>query len=248
MGGFLFIKKDRRSGLEEIEDTYKKSIDVFKKKGLSLAGKIVRKDFILFHFHKYFGTEKNFYEFGHDDFILSIGTFIYKGKTGSGALNFFLEDFQKETVILDELCGQYAVIISINKNVYCFNDYLGLYRIYFDTSQKVFSNSFLAVSYSIKEKTLAVQELYEYLFYGAFFGGKTIFEEIRLMSSEYIWEIFPDSKASLKNLETSSGIEFKDEQSFSRIIADTQVAYFTMLRNIFKDNVTAGLSGGLTQD
>ena len=48
MSGFLLIKKDDSTKLEEIEDSFAESPDVFRKKGLTLAGKIVRKQFVLF--------------------------------------------------------------------------------------------------------------------------------------------------------------------------------------------------------
>jgi len=111
---------------------------------MGLSRKIAQKNLGIFHYHKYSCSDNNIYEFGHDDFIISFGTIIYKGKTGSYALKFLVEDFLQKDSFHYDLCGHYAIVISFKNQVYCFIDYFGLYGIYFDTSQKVFSNSFLA--------------------------------------------------------------------------------------------------------
>jgi asparagine synthase (glutamine-hydrolysing) len=244
MGGFLLIRKNGKTRLEEIEESYKESIVVFHKKGLKLARKIVRKHLIIFHYHKHFGSEENIYEFGHDDFILSFGTFLYKDKTGPYALQALFEDFLNNNIIHYELCGHYAIVISVRSHVYCFNDYLGLYRVYFDTDQKAFSNSFLAVSKTVKEKTVASQELYEYVFHEAFFGGKTVFKEIELLDSKSIWKILPEIQETPKKLVPLLQPHSKNITEIVQAFAETQIEYFTMLKNNYGDNITSGLSGG----
>ncbi len=244
MGGFLLVKKEQSTQLEEVEETFKDSLEVFEKKGLALAGTIVRERFVLFHYSKYSGRQESIYELGHEDFMMSCGTLIYKGQTGSAALKSLHEDFCRECIIQRELCGHYAVVMALRNRVYGFNDYLGLYRMYVDVRSQVLSSSFLAVSRALKKKTISVQEFYEYLFYGAFFGGNTLFKEIRLLGSEYVWEVFPDIKKLTKKKEPASGMEFEDKKDFSQMIVRTQIEYFAMLKDLFGDNITAGLSGG----
>ena len=244
MGAFLIIKKDKKTTLNQIEESYKDSINIFKKKGLELSKKIERQEFVLYLYYKYCLKEESFYEFENDDFILSTGTAIFKEKMGKEALKELFEDFISGKNVFNDLNGHFSIVISHNSNLYCFNDYLGLYRVYYDKTHTVFSSSFLAITKALKQKSISKQELYEYIFQGAFYGYKTIFKEVELLSSSHIWQILSKVSKTKKSIEFDNLSDSKNFKELIGRVSNTQLEYFKMLKRVFGNKIASALSGG----
>lgn len=243
MGGFLLLKKNEHASLVEVEELYLDSLAVFRKKGLACSQKICNKHYAIFLFHKYSLETPDIVRFGPEDFVLSTGTCLYQGKTGTGALKALFEDFSSGRDMDEGLRGNYAILLSHAGKLFVFNDYLGLYRIYTDESKRVFSNSFLAVARTLRRKSISKQEVYEYLFHLAFYGDATIYKEVEMLPNRRIWQVHPKVESVARRLETN---EFHPSQSFDEMVeavAWTQVEHFNLLKNNF-GKIVAGLTGG----
>jgi len=239
MGGFLLIKdRQKQSGL--IEDT----LEIFHKKNLRLNKKITFKDYSLYVFYKRSHEIENIYYLDENNFLIVVGTFIYNGEVGTNSLKEFFTNFSDKTIDFSKLLGHYCVIINKNAQMCIFNDYEGIYHIYSNIDKSCFSNSFLALSKVIPQKTLSVQEIYEYLFYGTFYGDKTILKEINLLSNKEICKIFPQNVNHTKKY--SSFWETCDLTPDSNIekVSRNIIEYFRSLRDNFQNNIIMGLSGG----
>ncbi len=87
------------------------------------------------------------------DFILGVGTYIYKGKFGDDALGVIWEDIES---ILKEnsIYGHYAFVVRKNGTTYVFNDMSGTLRLYVvtdDDEGTVITSSMVAAIASIEE-------------------------------------------------------------------------------------------------
>jgi hypothetical protein len=244
MGGFLLIKKNNNSSAEEIEKKHFISIKVFEKKGLKLNRRIANENFIIYVFNKYSLEAENVLQLENGDFVISVGTCIYKRNIGIEALTLIYNDFLNDKSIINNLYGNYGIIIYCNKKLILLNDYLGLYRIFCDKSGNVFSNSFLAVAKSLKEKNISLQEIYEFIFEGAFYGGTTVYKEISFISSDKIHQILPERMTCNKNINYNYSQEGFDFYNEVETISNQLIEYFTLLKDVFNDKITQALSGG----
>lgn len=244
MGAFFLYKKESLKSLDEVKKEFKPSLEVFDKKQLKLSKVIDNDDLSLFIYHKHSSEVENYLIDDENNFIVSTGTCFYKKESGSNALKNLLSDFDGTNDLFDDLYGNYCTIIYKNKQLFIFNDYLGLYRVYVNKSQNTFSSSFVSLAKSNEEKSVSKQELYEYIFYGAFYADKTVFEEIDLISSKYIFhfdkefKIFKEKKVSHKKNNATN-----PEELFN-IAYDSNLEYFKMLKDQFGDSITSALSGG----
>ncbi len=244
MGGFLLIRKDAKTHQSNVEKKYSKSIDIFKKKGLDLSAKIDTNKFVIYLYHKYCVKTENIYVFPNNDFIISVGTCIYNKKIGIDSIKELFEDFSEGKNINIGLNGNYTIIIFRNDKLYILNDYLGLYRIYTNKTKTVLSNSFLAVSRAITKKNISSQEIYEYIFQGAFYGDKTIYKEIKLLSSQYLWQISPELTKTEKDFDFNFNQTSSNLNDLVTKTSKSHLDYFNMLKNTFGNKITSALSGG----
>ena len=244
MGAFFLYKKNTTISLDEVEKKCKLSLDVFNKKKLKLSKKIDNDNFSLFIYHKYSFNVKNYYIEDDNNFIVSTGTFFYENKTGLKSLKRIFLDFNTKKNIIHKMNGNYGIIICKKNNLFIFNDYLGLYRVYVNKSKNIFSSSFLSVIYSVEEKNVSRQELYEYIFYGTFYGDKTLFKEIDLLPSEYIFSIFPLFKRYKQKIFLDKIVHSNDLEKIFKSSYNANIQYFKMIKNEFNNKVTSALSGG----
>jgi asparagine synthase (glutamine-hydrolysing) len=244
MGGFLLLRKAESDPIEELEKRHHSSLAVFEKKGLALRKKIVRQGFALFVYDKYSFPSQDHFEFENDEFIVSTGTSIYRGQTGSSALKMLHGDFADLKTITSELLGSYCIILFRDDKLFVFNDYTGIYRVYCNREKTVLSSSFLALARSLPQKRIARQEFYEYLFHETFYGDRTILQGIDLLDSTHVWQIWPHIAAISQPV---SYDKYQEDLSFDEMVArisSNQIDYFRILKDVSGDSVISSLSGG----
>ncbi len=245
MGAFIFIKKPRDTGIEEIEKKYHDSLNVFNKMGLRLNRKIVSDEFVIHVFHKYNFDADNILQLGNNQFIIATGTLIYKRKTGREALQDLFADFSEDGKFLADILGQFCLIVAKDGKLYLLNDYTGLYHVHSNDSRSIISNSFLAILKALDQSSVSTQGLYEYLVNGAYFGDATPIKEITLLSSKKIWQLFPDVSEIPR---ASPARKFDKTGSPDEIapgIATDLIDYFDIIKKNFGDNICSALSGGV---
>lgn len=245
MGGFLIVKRGMGAEVEETERVYSSSIDVFNKKGLSLNKKVVTPEHIIYVFNKYRTISNNIIQFDNGDFIAVTGTMFYKGKSGESALNELFEDFSVENQsFLTSLLGNYCLIISKGNRLFVANSPSGIYRSYHDKANNVISSSFLAVYKSLKKKKPNKQELYEYVFDGCYHNDNTLIQDISLIDTMTILQLFPEISLIPKSTKYE---DLDKNHSFDGMVqqyATELINYFTMIKDNYGNDVCAALSSG----
>ena len=238
MGGFILFKNN----LTQLN--YNESLDIFKKKKQTISKEINFLDFKLFTFNKCSFENKNFFHIDNEDFVVSTGTPIYKSLTGEAAARELYNDF-KESHDLDftKFNGHFCYIIFINKELFLFNDFNGIYHIYHDENFNIISNSFLAISNSLKSKEILSQGLYEYIFYGTTFGPNSILGNIKQLNNKKIIKLTP----RLSFLNKVYSFKYTNiKQNFNEALdsfTEDLFEYFKIVTETYK-NFSLGLSGG----
>ncbi len=245
MGGFFIIIKEYEHDNNLKQYNAERGLDVFNKKGLKLNKFIQKENFEVYTFYKRFHEKENTFIFPNGDFLITVGTFLYDGETGQNAVNELYNDLKKnKRFLLNKTNGQFAVISFVENELKIFNDSLGLYHIFFDDQLKIISNSFLAVSKSVINKEVSIQEIYEYIFNGATYGNKTVFKNINSIDRKEILTLYPRKNFDNKQFprfDVNVGATYKN---LIESVSDDLINYFRMIKNNFGNNVSSALSGG----
>lgn len=122
-----------------------------------------------------------------NDFAASSGTLFYKGLYGEDALAALLD--LKGPPARDDISGCGVFILCRGGALRVFTDPPGTYKVYRDTGDTVWSDSFLAVAATLEKPALNPQGIYEYVFQGATYGNETVLEAVRLLDSDKIHHI-----------------------------------------------------------
>ena len=124
---------------------------------------------------------ENIFLLDSDNFIFSVGTFIYRDTFGELSLKSFLHDIRNKSIDWDRVYGHYCIGICVEGNTRFFVDPTGIYKVYLDSTESIISSSFLAVLESLDSRHVNTQAIYEYVFQGATYGNNTVLEEIGLL-------------------------------------------------------------------
>ncbi|MFC1835580.1 hypothetical protein ACFL2Q_12715 [Thermodesulfobacteriota bacterium] len=244
MGGFLFLAKNGADDLQSTRRKYSHSIDAMQRKGLTLKGTIERDNFVVFLYNKAAYSNDNVRHFDNGDFILCSGTLFYRNRIGNEALEMLYDEFYGEGALFSHLQGHYCVLLFKGGYLYTFNDLNGLYHVYHDEKPSVISNSFLAVAKSLEKRTVAEQELYEFVSHGAMYGDRTFIAEVKRLDSVHIHQLQPEHSLIPKVIETDPFNEnwpFDEQVDF---FVDRLQDHFRMLRSHWGDSVGSALTGG----
>jgi asparagine synthase (glutamine-hydrolysing) len=140
-------------------------------------------------FGKLNGLPPNLLDRGDGDFIAQTGTFYFRGKTGTRALESLFEHFDGKRFPWSECRGHFAIVLRWQRRLFLANDALGAYKIYHDRERRFFSSSFVAVQEVLPRVTIDKQGCYEYAWNGATFGEKTFLHEIRMLRQGMLLEL-----------------------------------------------------------
>jgi len=244
MGAFLLIRKKPDQDIDEIEKTYSPSLDVFKKKNLPLRHRIIRDNFVLYLYDKYSNQYENLFKINETDFFAGTGSYIYNEKIAEGALNDMHQDHTDNFDFLKKGWGNYCYIIFKNNKLSITTDYTGVYIVYCDKDERIFSSSFIAIMRSLKEKTPLTHEIYEYIYTGTTYDDKTVFKEINRLDSEIVLQLEPERKEIKKTLEYTKLTPNPTFETAVEEISFHLIEFFKILKKVFGNNICSGLSGG----
>ncbi|CAK0772530.1 conserved hypothetical protein [Gammaproteobacteria bacterium] len=247
MGGFLLI----RNGISEhsyTESRVQNAMGIFARKKLQLNKKITLDDFTLYVYFKRSHLIENVYYFSQDDFVVSVGTFFYNGKTGHDAQldlrNDILSGLPNITLNLKKFAGHFCILAYLDGRMIIFNDSSGTYHVYCNTAKTIFSSSFIALTSLLPHKTCSKQEIYEYIFYGTTYGDKTVFKEVELLNHSRIYLLSSPDLVIKKSGFHSESQAIGDFGKLVIRIADGLMDYFDPMLSHYRDNISLGLSGG----
>lgn len=128
------------------------STDVLKSKGHSKIDNFCQGAFYLTVAKKITIENENCLCFENGDFIIGLGTFVYKDVACSNALIKIYNDFDYNS-LKEEIWGHYAMVIKKGEKVYIFCDRGGLFRIFYHKDcfgHYCVSSSFLTVVSTIE--------------------------------------------------------------------------------------------------
>ncbi len=238
MGGFLLFNRSNQINSDL-------ALNIFKSKKQKIVKDICCGDYRLITFNKRSFENQNLFQFDNEDFVASIGTPVYKNLAGEKAAAELYNDFKnKVNIDFSNFFGNFCYIIYVNRKLFLFNDYNGIYHVYCDESNQIFSNSFLAVSSFLKNKSISKQGLYEYVFYGATFGSDTIIENIKQLTNKKIIQLIPEflfRNKEFNHVDVKNNY-YKYEEWIENVSKDL-INYFKIITENYNE-FSLGLSGG----
>ncbi len=128
------------------------------------------------------------------DFCAGNGSFVYKGATGKTGLAGIHADFDINStdadfgIDLDRLHGAFCIVLRKHGRTFAFIDRIGVYKVYRDAGETMFSSSFLDVLETASKRRADIQCVYEYVFQGGTYGDDTLAEDIKLLSPDFLAE------------------------------------------------------------
>lgn len=174
MGAIFIYKTNSQPDLEAVTD-------LFQKKGFSQPNIFETDIYRILHYQKIRmqGANENFIR-KDDDFMLCVGTIIYKKLNYSESLKSLYDDFNENSIKAQELLGTFFIVFRKNGNISYITDRSGIQNIFYTQDKNVISTSFLASIYSQSSPlTINKNALIEILTTGTLIGPETIFNEIR---------------------------------------------------------------------
>ncbi|MCT4614489.1 MAG: hypothetical protein N4A49_06405 [Marinifilaceae bacterium] len=135
-------------------DSFNTSIYRYEQAELKLSKLQNDSSALLAVFNKRIKQQENFYSNDSNDYVVVVGTIIYKRKSGVNALKLLLDDFDGNVIDIKKKClGIYTICIKKNNEIFLFNDYYAVYDVYYNIDSKdyFFTNdlSNVAISRSI---------------------------------------------------------------------------------------------------
>ena len=118
------------------------------------------------------------------EFLGVAGTLFYRRSWQKVAAKCLLEDLVAGEVDETMLFGAFAVAYWDGVRLRLFTDWLGGLCVYRNSTNSVWSTSFLATADSSKRRTLNLQGAYEYLFQESTFGADTICNEVERVAPD----------------------------------------------------------------
>ncbi|MCP5366095.1 MAG: hypothetical protein H6907_18225 [Hyphomicrobiales bacterium] len=112
------------------------------------------------------------------NFCAATGTLLYRSKLGSAALAALFADVTGAGIDPDELFGCFCLLVCVDGELRVYVDGLGIYPVWHDAGHGVLSSSFPAVAAAQPRLTVDPQCVYEYLFQGATYGWRTVFDQV----------------------------------------------------------------------
>lgn len=241
MGGFFLARTPVDDALAPREMVI--ADRVFARKRLPRDAVLRRPEFILHLYGKRQTTLPHLVERPGGEFAACTGAFFYRGLHGAAALEAILDEAPMAHPPGPQGAGHFALLMYREGRLTLTRDRLGLYRVYTDREQTILSSSFLAMENTLPRLTPASQEIYEYVFHGAFYGGRTVFEEVELLQTDLVWDgPGPPSAMSVPGLDQEPRYATVDDAVED--VADTLCTYFDMLASNYQGNVTSALTGG----
>ncbi|PCI18001.1 MAG: hypothetical protein COB62_07260 [Piscirickettsiaceae bacterium] len=216
----------------------------FKKQGFTDIVNLSSREQALFYCRKVNVSEDSYYHKDDGNFCIITGTLIYKKEMGNGAAKRIFDDFSNNYIDVNQLYGNFALVISLKSEIHVYTDTQGVYNVWHNEALTVVSSSFLALAESIKAPTINADAVYEYIFQETTFGGDTVLNEVRRLKVKHGIQIGKESSliapltiASEKYSANSVGEQL--ERS-----AQALANQFEAIVACFSDNIDSALSGG----
>lgn len=224
--------------------------ELFKDKGFSEPSTYVFGKWTLWHYRKQLLEQEMFSVVTPEDALFAAGTFAYKGLGLQKSLEAIQNDYRAGYLDREKLVGAYCFLFCRQTGIELMTDPIGLFHVFTNEGNTVFSSSFAAVLKAGPRKyKINPEAVTENLLTGYMIGPETSVKGVFLMDSRYRKTFdCPDvtcvSQPLDERMEEPSRVETFDA------CVDGQLAeldrYFALFKGVVSDagGVDIGLSGG----
>lgn len=178
-----------------------------------------------------------------EGFAYMVGTYMFKGKTGKQVIHYVYDNFSPSRIIeyKKKIVGMWSILVYKNGSVYFFNDYYGLYDLFYNDKGDV-ANAIADVVTT--EDTINEYGFIMDVFQQGAFPGETSYKQIKkIKQNEYLR--FDDSLSVLNvEGEYSYRYVFSSEESALNELRSLLKEYAGQISSAF-GKPTIFLTGGL---
>ncbi len=183
---------------------------------------------------------------GEDLFTIT-GTWFYRWQHGAEALEACYRAFLRDPAeALLALSGHYTVIARINGELQLCVDPTGTAKVYCHSNGALFSDSFLVALETLPSRTLRTQEMYEYVFRGAMYGGRTFLEELHILRARRLYTLqngTAPKETALAGMLEEPGTPEPQAELFDQVF-ERLSAWGGAIAERYGDDAAAPLTGG----
>jgi len=238
MGAFFLSNNDT-----DIEKCKLAVTEMFKKQGFTHIVDLSTKQQVLFYCRKINLQEDSYHVVDEQNFCIITGTLIYKKSIGRAAAQHIFADHNRGEIKVDELYGNFAIVVSVKGAIKIYTDTQGVYNVWHDTELSTISSSFLAVANSIENLTINEDAVYEYVFQEATFGGDTVLNEVQRLKVRQGIKVNTKNNVTI-GLLSANNSRFTDIETSLECSKQALFKQFEAIASCFSDNVDSALSGG----
>lgn len=190
--------------------------------------------------------------FSSEGFIVGVGTYIYKNETGLSSLQLIFKDFLDTLDVAEikkKIKGVYSFCICLHNEVYVFNDYYGLYDVYYGNNHNGYfiGNEVSDLSFFVDSIEINEFEFLYYSFLGRYNSFKSILRGVfKLLKNEYIH--IKSEKMSIVQIPLDKyRFDVPGFQNVSQAITYLDTLIFNVTEDILKcfGSVDICITGGL---
>jgi asparagine synthase (glutamine-hydrolysing) len=182
-----------------------------------------------------------------DDFVAVAGTPVFDGLMGRAALSAMLCADMGANPDWRRAAGHFIAIVRRAGRTFLFGDCFGIFQLYHDAEERVFSTSLLAALAALPRVSFDTQGVYEWAFGVVTVGNDTIFAELKMLGPERLVELTAQGTAShplSKPLTPVSGERLPDAERIARNRAQLMRVVEAQVAG-FGDRINCPLSGGM---
>lgn len=241
MGAFLVVKKNKNEHIEP-------ALEMLHEMGFCAPLTLDAGNWRVFSFSKLIGKESSFV-IGENVSIVAVGTPIYKGLGYHDTLKTLLEDYCRDRIQHDELCGQYTILFCKTDSIDVLCDSMLCKHIFVDKKREIFSSSMLAVGQSVQEKLhINKDAIYEKFLTGIIMSPNTLFSEVQQVDENIMFSVNAEHSGihfiQKESIIKDAPSELSGKEKCVQEQAETLLQYFSELENLSADGIDMGLSGG----
>ena len=241
MGAFFLVKHNSQIDSEHAISKLKAQ---FTQQGFSSPQVVSTTEYDLYVYSKIVTQNKNIVHLEDNDYCASTGTLIYKSQIGIPALTDCHKNHAPGDIAPADFYGAFCLITSKQGKTHLQIDPLGIYKVYKDSTDTIWSSSFLGVASALSSNIINTQSVYEYVFQGATYGDETLFEAISLLEANKTYEIGQTVSITNRNIEIGSSFVNDSLSDHLENNSSNLYDYYSAIKNCFGDNVDTALSGG----
>lgn len=241
MGAFVLC---REPDAERAREAVRRLDGALSAQGFAAAERIEGTFGALALYPKLSGGPASLYRADDRSFCAAAGTVLYRGRTGPDAMAALLSDRRADAFDPEALFGSFCLLVFLDGRLELTTDRVGTYPVWHDRDFRIISSSFIAVADAADRLTVEPQSVFEYVFQGATYGGRTLFAEIGILDPTETIAVGPKLERRRRPaFEIDQRPDGPIQAHLDRNLANLR-RYVSAIGNAFGDRADTALSGG----